>query len=72
MSCKVHDLIKDDEILNKESLEFVKNYTKEITEYRIRGCTLGAKIVFLECSDSFSYWVSGKEKYDLLKNSMRF
>ena len=41
---------------------FAGNYIRNISEIRVRGCTTGAKIIFLECNMGAQEWALGKEK----------
>ena len=40
----------------------IRNYIKNISEIRIRGCTTGVKLMLLECNMYIQEWVLGKEK----------
>lgn len=55
-SCKVHKLIESKKLENS----LVSNYIKDTYEYRVRGCGIGSKILFLECTEGLSSWTLGR------------
>lgn len=67
-----------------EDIKF-KNYMQEMYEIKLRGCSIGAKVIFLKCgfTDSVSKYALGKyddyinkkvfeEKYNIFKIKPRF
>lgn len=54
-SIEVHELIQKGNIKNS----IVENYILDVSEIRVRKCSIGAKILFTSCSEIVSSWALG-------------
>ena len=58
----IFDKMNKNEYIDSHEKTIAGVYVRNISECRVRGCTIPAKILLLECNKAISEWAIGKQK----------